>query len=112
MSQPRVRAGLQRLLISLAVVAMPAGATTAPGSVGSAQVVLQTIEVNAASEAELDSVRGIGPDLNARIRAQRDRRPFASWADFIGRVKPMGPARARQLSDAGLRVAGQPLGAP
>lgn len=109
MSLHRMREGLQRLLLGLAVVA---GATAAPGSIAWAQVAAPIVEVNTASEAELDSVRGIGPDLNARIRAQRDQRPFASWADFISRIKPMGPARARQLSDAGLRVAGQPLGTP
>lgn len=87
-----------------------AAAITAAGGVAWAQVAAPVVEVNTASEAELDSVRGIGPDLNTRIRAQRDQRPFADWADFIARIKPMGPARARQLSDAGLRVAGQPFG--
>lgn len=100
------------LLRGLGVAAALAATIATTSGAAWAQVASPSVEINTASEAELDSVRGIGPDLNARIRAQRDQRPFADWTDFIARIKPMGPARARQLSDAGLRVAGQPFGKP
>lgn len=90
-------------------------AIAAIGTVAPAAAEVQTsvtVEVNTATEAELDSVRGIGPDLNARIRVQRESRPFADWSDFIRRVKPMGPAKAQQLSQAGLRVGGRSYAAP
>lgn len=70
------------------------------------------VELTQATEAELDSVRGIGPGLSARLLAERARSPFRDWADLIARVKPMGPAQARRLSDAGLRVNGLPYPAP
>ncbi len=66
-----------------------------------------SVELNTATEAELDGVRGIGPDLSARLLAERSRAPYRDWADLIARVKPMGPAQARRLSEAGLRVNGQ-----
>ncbi|MEN9779444.1 MAG: hypothetical protein RL014_592 [Pseudomonadota bacterium] len=68
-------------------------------------------EINTATEAELDSVRGIGPDLSSRLLAERSRRPFQDWADLITRIKPMGAAQAQRLSDAGLRIHGLPYAA-
>ena len=69
------------------------------------------VDANRASEAELDGVRGIGPDLSGRILAQRRQAPFQDWGDFIARVRGMGPARAARLSAEGLTVNGQPYGA-
>ena len=60
---------------------------------------------------ELDSVRGIGPDLSSRLLAERSRKPFQDWADLITRIKPMGAAQAQRLSDAGLRIHGLPYAA-
>ena len=69
------------------------------------------VDANRASEAELDGVRGIGPDLSGRILAQRRQAPFQDWGDFIARVRGMGPARAARLSAEGLTVNGQAYGA-
>lgn len=66
------------------------------------------VEVNTASEAALDGVRGIGPGLSGRILQERSRAPFQSWPDFIGRVGGVGPASAARLSRQGLTVNGQP----
>ena len=67
------------------------------------------LEVNTANEAELDSVRGLGPSSTERILTARERGPFTNWADLMQRVKGIKPATATRLSDAGLTVAGQPF---
>lgn len=67
------------------------------------------VEVNLASEADLDSLRGVGPALTARILAQRAQAPFADWADLVRRVKGIRPATAGQLAAQGLTVNGQGL---
>jgi competence protein ComEA len=66
-------------------------------------------EVNTASEADLDSMRGLGPGLTARILAQRQLRPFESWADLVDRVPGLGQTSARRLSAHGLTVNGRSL---
>lgn len=62
------------------------------------------VEINSANEAELDSVKGLGPSSTARILSARGDGPFRDWADFMHRVKGMKPATARKLSQAGLTV--------
>ncbi len=51
------------------------------------------LDVNSASEAELDSLPGIGPVLAARIIAAR---PFAS-ADDLRRVKGIGAKKYENI---------------
>jgi competence protein ComEA len=65
---------------------------------------LASVEVNTATEAELDSVKGLGPASTARILKARDQGAFKDWADFTRRVKGIKPAAAAKLSDAGLTV--------
>lgn len=67
------------------------------------------LDVNQASEADLDSLRGVGPALTARILAQRAQAPFADWADLMRRVKGLRAATARHLATQGLTVNGQTL---
>jgi competence protein ComEA len=63
-------------------------------------------ELNTANQAELEMIKGVGPQLSEQWLAARQQRPFASWAQFIERTPGVGPARAKRLSDAGLRVNG------
>jgi competence protein ComEA len=67
------------------------------------------LEINAATQAQLESLPGVGPALAERILAARASAPFSDWADLRRRVKGIGPATARKLSNAGLRVEGRPL---
>lgn len=69
-------------------------------------------EVNQANQAELEMIKGIGPQLSEQILSERGRAPFRDWADFIARLVGVGPGKARRLSAAGLRVDGQPFSAP
>ena len=65
------------------------------------------LELNQANEAELDSLKGMGPSLSRKVLAARDIRPFASWADFRHRVSGIGAAKAKHFSEQGLTIAGQ-----
>lgn len=64
-------------------------------------------EVNTANQAELEQVKGVGPQLSTRILAERIQAPFRDWADLQARLKGIGPAKAQRLSDAGLTVQGR-----
>ncbi len=66
------------------------------------------VDVNQATEAELDGLKGLGPATTRLILAERQQAPFRSWQDLQARVKGLGPASVRTLSEQGLRVQGQP----
>lgn len=67
-----------------------------------------SVDVNTANEAELDSVKGLGPSSTARILKERAKGPFKSWADLGTRVKGFKEAGLAKLSDGGLTVNGEP----
>jgi competence protein ComEA len=73
-----------------------------------AQSPITPTELNTANQAELEMVKGVGPALSALVLQQRESRLFRDWDDTITRLPGIGPARARKLSDAGLRVNGSP----
>lgn len=66
------------------------------------------LEVNDATEAQLDGVRGLGPSQTARILQARQVGPFKDWADFLARVKGIKAPTAAKLSAQGLTVGGAP----
>ena len=65
------------------------------------------VDVNTATEAELDGIKGIGPGLSGRILEERKSAPFKDWADFIGRVGGVGNKSAVNFSKEGLTVNGK-----
>lgn len=66
------------------------------------------LDINQASEADLDSLKGVGPATTARILVERQKGDFASWADLMARVKGIKSPAAARLSAQGLTVNGQP----
>ena len=66
------------------------------------------VDINQATAADLDGIKGIGPGTSARILEARRRGPFADWNDLIARVKGIGPASATRLSGEGVTVQGTP----
>lgn len=70
------------------------------------------VDVNTASEAELDGVKGLGPSQTARILQAREQGLFKDWADFMARVQGIKPATATRLSTNGLTVGDQPYTPP
>jgi len=71
---------------------------------GMAQVRL-SVEINTATDEQLQSLRGIGPAMAARIIAERARAPFSSLADFDERVKGVGTITLRRWVTDGLVLA-------
>jgi competence protein ComEA len=73
----------------------------------STAMAMAAVDVNKATEAELDSVKGIGPGTSKLIMTERKKGEFKNWDDFVTRVKGVGEKRATHLSEAGLTVGGQ-----
>eukprot|EP01034_Spumella_vulgaris_P046094 gene46094-57475_t len=84
---------LKKLLISIALLFATAA--------------FAAIDVNQASEAELNGIHGIGPGLSERILAERDKGEFKDWADLIERVKGIGEKTATKFSSGGMTVQGK-----
>lgn len=61
-------------------------------------------DVNTASAADLDAIKGIGPALSAKIISERENGKFKDWEDLKKRVKGIGNKNAVKLSEAGLTV--------
>ncbi|MBQ0936872.1 helix-hairpin-helix domain-containing protein [Ideonella paludis] len=71
-----------------------------------------TTELNLANQAELEQVAGLGPQWAERLLQARSQGLFVDWADAQRRIKGLGPAKAKRLSDHGLRINGQAWPAP
>jgi competence protein ComEA len=86
---------LKKLLLILAML----WATTA----------FAAVDVNKASAAELDGIKGIGPAISERILTARKAGNFKDWNDFIERVQGVGEKTAAKFSESGLTVNGKPF---
>ncbi len=67
------------------------------------------LDINQASEAELDSLKGMGPALSAKVLTARAQGPFLNWQDVMQRVSGLRQAKAQQFSEQGLTVQGVPF---
>lgn len=67
------------------------------------------IDINKADQAQLESIKGIGPAMSTRILDERKKGPFKDWNDVKLRVKGVGPATAAKFSKEGLTVSGAVL---
>ncbi|MEI6733243.1 MAG: helix-hairpin-helix domain-containing protein [Comamonadaceae bacterium] len=65
---------------------------------------LAATDVNHASAAELDSIKGIGPSLSGKILDERKKGNFKDWSDLLTRVKGVGKKSAAKFSAQGLTV--------
>jgi len=69
-------------------------------------VAFAAVDVNKATPAELDGIKGIGPAVSGKIIDERKKGNFKSWDDFIARVKGIGEGNAAKFSAEGLTVGG------
>jgi len=65
------------------------------------------VDVNKATLAELEAVKGIGPVAAAKILDERKKGSFKDWGDVMQRVSGIKEAKAARLSEAGLTVNGE-----
>ena len=59
-----------------------------------ATVSFAAVDVNKATAAELDGIKGIGPGISTKIIDERKKGNFKDWNDFIVRVKGVGDGNA------------------
>lgn len=64
------------------------------------------VDVNRASQAELETIKGIGPALSGKILEARKSGAFKDWGDLVQRVGGVGEGNASRFSQAGLTVGG------
>lgn len=62
------------------------------------------VDANKANQAELETVKGIGPGLSSKILDARKSGAFKDWNDLVERVGGIGPGNAARFSQAGLTV--------
>ncbi len=94
----RFKQGLSRVWL-IAVVAL-VGCNTA-----------LALDINQANEAELDSIKGMGPALSAKVLKARTQGLFKDWNDLMQRVSGIRQNKAAQFSEQGLTVNGQQFSA-
>ena len=75
-----------------------------------AAVAFAAVDVNKATQAELESIKGIGPGISAKILEERKKGSFKDWQDMIDRVKGVGEGNAAKFSGEGLSVNGAAFG--
>ncbi|MEO7547788.1 MAG: helix-hairpin-helix domain-containing protein [Ramlibacter sp.] len=71
-----------------------------------AAVAFAAVDVNKATAAELDVIKGIGPAISGKIVDERKKGVFKDWSDFIERVKGVGEGNAVKFSAEGMTVNG------
>lgn len=64
------------------------------------------VDINTATAAQLDGIKGVGPGISTRILNERKKGNFKDWDDLIQRVKGVGEANATRFSTEGLTVNG------
>ena len=79
-----------------------------PASRGMAADPRAGLDVNHATQADLESLQGIGVAMAERVLEARRAGPFRDWDDLRARVKGIDKARAAALSAQGLTVSGAP----
>ena len=78
-----------------------------------AAVAFAAVDVNKATLAELETVKGIGPAIAGKILDERKKSSFKDWNDMVERVKGVGEGNAAKFSAEGLTVNGAAFaGAP
>lgn len=65
------------------------------------------VDVNKATAAELDGIKGIGPGISTKILDERKKGNFKDWTDFMDRVQGVGEGNAAKFSKEGLTVNGE-----
>ncbi len=72
-----------------------------------AAMAFAAVDVNKATAAELDGIKGIGPAISAKIIDERKKGEFKNWDDMVKRVNGIGETNAAKFSAEGLTVGGQ-----
>ena len=88
---------IKRLFAALFAALLTLGAASA----------FAAVDANKATQAELETVKGIGPSISGKILDERKKANFKDWPDLVERVKGVGDGNAAKFSTEGLTVNGQ-----
>jgi len=66
-----------------------------------------TQDLNQATRAEIEAVRGVGVELTERLLQARAQGHFVDWADLRRRVKGLSRRAMEGFAEAGFRIRGQ-----
>lgn len=69
-------------------------------------VAFAAVDVNKANQAELESIKGIGPSMSGKILDARKTGSFKDWSDLQSRVKGVRAGNSAKFSADGLTVNG------
>lgn len=94
LSSTAVRSVQPRISLAVKPVATKKAKQTS-GTLGQAS---QRININRASQAELETLPGVGPGLAKRMIAARDQKQFTSLAD-VDQISGVGPKLLQKLKD-------------
>jgi competence protein ComEA len=72
-----------------------------------AAMAFAAVDVNNATAADLDAIKGIGPAISSKILDERKKGAFKDWDDMITRVNGIGETNAAKFSAEGMTVGGQ-----
>ena len=64
------------------------------------------VDINKANQAELESIKGIGPSMSTKILDARKNGAFKDWTDVQARVKGVRDGNSKKFSADGLTVDG------
>ena len=87
-------------------------AILALGALVFAATAFAAVDINKASQAELEAIKGIGPSMSTKMIDERKKAPFKDWNDLTSRVKGVGDASAKKFSENGLTVNGAAFTGP
>lgn len=97
------------LVTTLGASAGPGASLSAAGlglAALAAPSIVHAVDVNTATQAQLETVRGIGPKTAQTIVSERTRGgPYESFQDLSDRVKGIGSKKAAALQAGGLTLA-------
>ena len=82
------------------------------GALVVAATAFAAVDINKATQAELEAIKGIGPSMAEKMLGERKKAPFKDWNDLTSRVKGVGDASASKFSQNGLTVNGSAFTGP
>lgn len=65
------------------------------------------VDLNQATRAEIEAVRGVGVELAERVLSARAHGPFRNWGDARRRVKGLGKRAMAGFAEANFHIAGE-----
>jgi competence protein ComEA len=98
---------------TLLALALASNAGSAATGMTSFTVVSTTrMDLNQATRAEIEAVRGVGVELTQRLLAAREEEPFQDWGEARKRVKGLGKRALAGFAEAGFHIKNQPPPSP